>query len=60
MVSHSDGHSQYTTDHGKVKVPSPGLGRGFVATMARGCALPVAPLAACSSGVLCWSCDGIV
>jgi len=25
MVSHSDRHFYYTADHGKVKVPSPGL-----------------------------------
>jgi len=29
MVSHSDRHFHYTTDRGKVKLPSPGLGRGF-------------------------------
>jgi hypothetical protein len=27
MVSHSDRHSHYTTDHGEVKLLSPGLGR---------------------------------
>ena len=27
MVSHSDRHSHYTTDHDKVKLLSPGLGR---------------------------------
>jgi hypothetical protein len=27
MVSHSDKHIYYTTDHGKVKLLSPGLGR---------------------------------
>jgi hypothetical protein len=29
MVSHSDRHFLYTTDHGKVKTPSLGHGRGF-------------------------------
>jgi len=27
MMSHSNGHANYTMDHGEVKLPSPGLSR---------------------------------
>jgi len=49
MISHSDRYTHYTTTHGKVNSCRLGLVAASVVTMARVCALPVAPLAARSS-----------